>query len=235
MVEPIANFPQVKMKEFAGYAAIRIEPMFGIAPEPFDTVDMVSPLRTTGFLAHHDVVTAYGQGRISLPLVRVVQAPWPGMPTHQADDTAAAATAHREDLDLSIAFEDPEDDDLAGRAPAPSAFPAAAKGGFVTFHGPFERLPQMFHVGTAGPCEPIEPLRGLETRRAAESLPEYRHAQDKPFEQLTFTAFAQAAGLPDIAQSVALAAAFAFVPSITQLPAARMMTFRASFHRQTSL
>lgn len=41
MVEAVANFPQIKMEVFVGYATVRIQPVLGIVPEAFDPVDMI--------------------------------------------------------------------------------------------------------------------------------------------------------------------------------------------------
>ncbi|MFV8488910.1 hypothetical protein, partial [Ralstonia pseudosolanacearum] len=41
MVKSVAGFSQVKMEEFTGHATVRIEPVFSVAPEALDTVDVV--------------------------------------------------------------------------------------------------------------------------------------------------------------------------------------------------
>ena len=51
MVESIANLPQEKMEMFSRDAADRIEPVFRIAPEPFDPIEVIPSFRVHLLLA----------------------------------------------------------------------------------------------------------------------------------------------------------------------------------------
>ena len=50
----------------------------------------------------------------------------------------------REGLDLSVPFDDPENNDLASCSPTPFAFVVAAKRAFITFKASFKGLPAFF-------------------------------------------------------------------------------------------
>lgn len=55
MIETEANLPRKKMKMFSRHSAERIQPVFGIAPEAFDPVDVISTLRGPAIPRHeHD-------------------------------------------------------------------------------------------------------------------------------------------------------------------------------------
>jgi hypothetical protein len=54
MVETEANFPQVKMEVFLGYTTVGIKPVFGIAPEALDAVDVVPAFWFTPLFSDDD-------------------------------------------------------------------------------------------------------------------------------------------------------------------------------------
>src|SRR5437763_1292204 len=118
MIEAERDFTQVKVEELLRHAAVHVEPMFGIAPEAFDPVDVVAPTRPAALLPDDDVRAANTQAGISLPVVRVVEAAGQGVRDDQAFEFGAPAPLDREDTDDAVALKDAEDDDLAGRAPS---------------------------------------------------------------------------------------------------------------------
>jgi len=73
MIKAEANLPQKKMKVFSGYSAERIQPVFGIAPEAFDPVDVISTFRSASLLPNHHVVSLDAQRTVCLPVVGVVE------------------------------------------------------------------------------------------------------------------------------------------------------------------
>lgn len=235
MIEPVANFTQKKVKEFLGYAPVRIQPVLGITPKPFNAVDVVSPFRHTVLLSNGDMLASHRQRDVRLPVVGVVQASGPGVPLNQADHFLATAAADGKHLHHPIPLKDTEDDDLAGRAPAPFALFSAAKRGFIAFQVALEGLTQRFLIGAAGPRQTIEAFHRSRTGRGQETLPIDRHAQDKPFQQTLLNPLCKAARLPDRSDAIAVAALLAFVSTISQFPAACMKTFRTLFHWRTSI
>ncbi len=75
LVEPERNFTQVQREKLFGHAAVVVEPMFGIAPKAFDSVQVAASLGMSLFLADNDVFSANRQRSIDLPIVGVVEAP----------------------------------------------------------------------------------------------------------------------------------------------------------------
>ena len=75
MIEPEANLPQKKMKMFPGYSAERIQPVFRIAPEAFNPVDVISTFRSSSLLPNHHVVSLDTQRTVGLPVVGVERLP----------------------------------------------------------------------------------------------------------------------------------------------------------------
>jgi len=59
MVETEANLTQVKVEVFLGYTTVRIEPMFCIAPESFNTVDVIPAFGFTTFFANDNMTTTH--------------------------------------------------------------------------------------------------------------------------------------------------------------------------------
>src|SRR3972149_5924805 len=109
MVETITNLPQEKMEMFSGHSTKRIEPILGIAPEPFDPVDVVSSLRSSSFLADHHMIPLNTQRTIRMPVVSVVQATRVGVGTNQSDDLIPTCR-NIKDPHLAVALQDPQHD-----------------------------------------------------------------------------------------------------------------------------
>jgi hypothetical protein len=66
------------------------------------------------------------------------------MLTHQLEHFTPGSPMQREGLDLSVPFDDPENNDLASCSPTPFAFVVAAKRAFITFKASFKGLPAFF-------------------------------------------------------------------------------------------
>ncbi len=122
------------MKVFARHPTIRVEPVFGVAPEALDAVDVVPPLGAAFLLAHDDMVTLNPQAGIGLSVVGVVKAARGGMGTHQRNDLLGVARRDREGLDPAVALHDAHDQHLAGGAPAALALAEAPKDRFITLN-----------------------------------------------------------------------------------------------------
>ncbi len=235
MIKTVADLTEIQMKVFARHATIRVEPVLGVAPEALDAIDMVPPLGPTLLLAHHDMVALHPQARIGLPVVGVVKATWGGMGADQVNDLIGVACRDREGLDLTVTLHDAHDQHLAGGTPAALALAEAPKYRFITLNGAGKRFAQFLGIGTAGAQRPVEPFPCRRTGVLAKPLPIHRHAQGKHLDQSALDRGRQLARFPRRAHAVALAAAAAFASPISQLIARAMITFRTSFHRQTSL
>ena len=152
MVEAVANFAQVEMEVFAGHAAVWIQPVLGVAPEALDAVDVIAADRPSLLLADDHMVASQLQRGVGLPLVGVVQRAFAGVRIDLLHDRLAVIAGDGHGLDLAVALDDPEHDDLAQGTPAARAVACATKGGFVAL----QRA-----------CEGLTPLLGRHSRRAA--------------------------------------------------------------------
>lgn len=82
-VEAKGNFAQVQMEKLLGHAAIVVEPILRIASEPFNAVEMITPVRTAFPLAPDHVVPSHRQRGVGLPVVGVIHAARLGGATNQ--------------------------------------------------------------------------------------------------------------------------------------------------------
>ena len=73
MVEAVANLAQIEVEVFAWHAAVRVQPVLGVAPEALDAVDVVTSDWPALLLADDDMVAAQLQRGVGLPLIGVVQ------------------------------------------------------------------------------------------------------------------------------------------------------------------
>lgn len=55
MIEAKDDFSQGEVEEFTGHATVGIEPLFGVAPEALDAVDVVASLGPALLLFDYDV------------------------------------------------------------------------------------------------------------------------------------------------------------------------------------
>ena len=235
MIEPERNFTQVEVEKFAGYTTVRIEPMFRITPEALNPVDVRPPLGASAFLAHHDVITTDGQRRISMPVVRIIQATRPRVRPDQADDLGSTAALDREDSDLAIALEHAQDDDLAGGTPAPLPRPLSAKRRLIAFHGSMKRLPALLLVGEHRADEPEKALDGRRRRQAPKANPIAGHAEDEILDQLALRGSRQAAGFPDRRPSIVPATAATLETPVLEFPGSSILASPTPSHTQTRL
>ena len=235
MVESIADFSQIQMKEFFRDSPVGIEPMLCITPESFDPVNMVSALGTSPFLANHYVLSPNSQRCISLPLIRIVQTPWIRMLLYQRNYRLASPSLHGKDLDSAIAFENAKNNDLASCAPATLAFAAATKCRFITLKLSMKALSQSLFKSTTCPDLPVKSLGGWYAYWQPESLSIYGNSQHKQLKQSVLRSLRQTVCIPYTCSRRAMSACLAFVSSVCYSVRSAMSTFFASFHAQTSL
>ncbi len=235
MVETIANLPQEKMKMFTGYSAKRIEPVFGITPEPFDPVDVVSSLRSSSLFSNHHMIPLDAQRTIRTPVIGVVETARPGVRTNQADDPISFPGGNGKHLHLTIALQDPQHDDLAGSSPTPLAPPSPANRGLVALDGSLERLAQFLDMGATGSVQSIETFDRGSARRSPESLPVDRDSQNEQFQQATLGSFRQANRGPCDLPRIPSAAGLALESSVGQLVRPGVTALSTSSHGQTRI
>jgi hypothetical protein len=214
MVELIGNLPKEKMQVFSGYTAKRIEPVLGITPEPFDPVEVVPSLRVTLLLADDHMVALEAQRTVGVPVVGVEQTARLGVRVHQGDEVLFRPGRDRENPDLPVALQDPQDDDLACRSPTALPRLDPAKHGLVVLDHSVERLSEVFLIRAARSHQTIEPLDRPNAGRPSEPLPVYRHAQNEQLQQATLRRPGQATRVPCGRPSVPTSTFFELVPAV---------------------
>lgn len=234
MVETITNLPQKKMKMFSGHSAERIEPVFGIAPEPFDPVDVVASLRSSSFFSNHHMVPLDAQRAIRMPIVRVVQAPRLGVGTNQSEDPIPSIRDIKHSY-LAVALQDPQHDDFACSSPTALAPPNPANRGLVALDGSLEGFAQLFDIRAAGTRQTIETFDRGSAGRCPESLPVHRDTQNEKFEQSSLGGLCQSDRRPGCRPRVASPAFFALEPPVGEFVSPRMAASSTSSHVQTSV
>lgn len=55
-----------------GYSTIVIKPVFRIAPEAFNAVDVIPAFGFAFVFAYNDMVAAYRQGSVGLPVISII-------------------------------------------------------------------------------------------------------------------------------------------------------------------
>lgn len=230
MVKTIANLTQKKMEVFLRYSTVRIKPMFRITPEPFDPVNMVSTFRSSPVFTNDDVVTPNGQGRISLPVVRVVQTARTGVLLNQPDQFSLTSSLDRKCPDQSVALKQAENDHLAGRAPASFALAMPAKHGLVAFDRPLKRIPAILLKGTAGTNQTVKTLNGRSRCQTPEAHPVDRNTKGEQFHQSGFGSVGKTTAFPDRFDSKPGRTATTFQTTVGQFPSTSKLTFWTAYH-----
>ena len=235
MVEPIANLPHEKMEMFSGHAAERIEPILGVDPEPFEPIEVILSFRTTLLLADDHMVSLKAQRTIGMPVVGVVQTARLGVRSRQGDELLPFPGRNREDLDLTVALQDPQHEDFAGSTSAAIAPPDPAKHGLVALDRPFEGLRQFLLTRATRAHQAIEPLDRSNAGRRPEPLPIHRHAQDEQLQQATLRRCRKSTGVPGGRPCVPTPAIPAFKPAVCQMIRPTVTTLSTTSHDQSKV
>lgn len=210
------------MEELLRHPAVHVEPMFGITPEAFYPVDVVSPTRAAALFPDDDVRAAYTQARIGLSVVRVVEAARQSMRHDQAFEFGAPAPLDRKDPHDAVALKYAEHDDLARRAPSAFARAVAAEHRLIALNRAFERGGALFGDGDDLAHQAVEPLDGRRTRQSVKAQPIGWHAQDEVINQPPLERVAQACRRPRRTHAVARLTAAALEAPVGQLPSPMM-------------
>jgi hypothetical protein len=235
MIETEANLPQKKMKMFSGYSTERIPPVFSIAPEAFDPVDVISTFRSASLLPDHHVVSLDAQRTVCLPVISVVETAGLGVSSDQPDHSLPFSCGNREHLHLAVALQDPQYDDFAGGPPTSFAVPSPANCGLVALDGSFEGVPQFLGMSTTSSHQAIEALDRRSTGQSPKTLPVHRHAQNEEFQQTTLGAIRQAACCPRGRLRLAVSAGSTLQASVGEFVSTSVIASTTSSHSQTSV
>src|ERR1044072_5446335 len=117
MIKAKRKFSQVKMEKLLRHSAIHVEPMFGITPEAFDPVQVVTPFRSSPFFSHDDMLASDRQASVSLPVISVIETAGSRVFHHQVFNDTAASPLDREDAHHPVTLKDAEDNDFPGNSP----------------------------------------------------------------------------------------------------------------------
>jgi len=235
MIETEANLSQKKMKMFSGYSAEWIQPVFSIAPEVFDPVDVISTFRSTSLLPNHHVVSLDAQRTVCLPVIGVVETTGLGVSTDQHDHSLPFSCGNREHLHLAVALQDPQYDDFAGGPPTPFTVLSPANCGLVALDTSFEGFPQFLGMSTTSSHQAIEALDRRSASQSPETLPVHRHTQNEEFQQTTLGAIRQLACRPRGRLRIAVSAGSTLQASVGELVGTSVIASTTSSHGQTSV
>ncbi len=219
---------------FSGHSAERIEPVLGIAPEPFDPVDVVASLRSSSFFSNHHVVPLDAQRTVRMPVIRIVQAPRFRVGTNQSENSIPSVRNIKHSH-LAVALQDPQHDHLAGGSPTALPPPDPANRGLVALDGSPKGCAQLLDIRAASTCQTIEALDRGSAGRCAESLPVHRYTQDEKFEQTSLGDLCQSYRSPGSCPRIPMPAVLALEPPVGEFVCSRMTTLFTSSHRQTSV
>lgn len=216
------------MEKLFRHPTVVIKPMFCITPEPFNAVDMVSPLGSPFLFAHHNMVTAKSQGGIGTPVVSVVKTPWFCMLSNQLSDNTILPFRDGECTNDSVPLQDSQDNDLASGSP--SAFPGslAPKGGFITLYFAFERFSTTFCDTQNHTYCTEEPLSRIPRCRTTESKAVRRHSEYEVFQEFLFSPFWETTAGPDTLECITVLTAPTFESAVLQYPGPGVSALRTS-------
>lgn len=224
MIKAEGDFAQVEMEKLLRHSAIHVKPMFGIAPEAFDAVDVVSTARSPLLFADDEMLAAHGQRSVSLPLVRLVEAARQGVPDDQAFKFLSPSSGDGKDTHHAMALEDAEDDDFACCSPATLPLARAAKHRLIALNRAVERLRAFFSQTEYLTQQAIESFYGRRACQRMETQTISWHTQDKVINEVSLGCFTQARSSPETRVGVATQAAATLTASVGQRPCPVMST-----------
>lgn len=230
VVISIGDFTQIYVKKLFGYPTVRMKPVFGIAPEAFDTVDMVPSFGFPLLFADHDMIAPNRQRCVYLPFIGVVQTPRLGVSHHQFNDFFFVSFSHGENLDFPIPLKDSQHDDFPGGAPPAFPRPIPANRCFIAFYRSFKGFSAPLFVRTTRTYQPKEPFNRLRGCNIPKTQPVTGYSVDKQFNEFALRRVRQPTGTPYTRQSVSRSKGAALAASIAKSPTPPVSTFRASSH-----
>lgn len=234
MVETITNLPQEKMEMFSGHSAERIEPVFGIAPEAFDPVDVVPSLGSSSFLSDHHMISLDAQRTIRMPIVRVVQTARLGVRSNQAKDLIPS-TRNIEHSHLAVALQDPQHNHFARSSPTALSPPNPANRGLVALDRSTKGGAKFLDICAAGARQTIKTFDSGSAGRRPESLSVHRNSQDEKFQQSSLGGLRQPNRSPYRSPCISMPAMLALEPPVGEFVSSSVTASFTSSHGQTSV
>lgn len=235
MVKTIANFTQVNMKEFTRHSTVRIQPMFRITPKSFNAIQMISSFGFSSFFANYNMIPSNCQGRICMPIIRVVQTAWLRMCLNKTDDFTCASSLNGKYLNLTIPLQNPQHHNLACSTPTTLPRKTTAKHCLITLNNTLKRLLTVLLKSTAGPYNSIKLFTCRWRSNISKAHAIDRNTVCKQLDKFAFRTIRETAGLPCCLPRVSLFTFSALISAICQFPCSCIMTLRTMFHLQTSI
>lgn len=197
IVEPPFDLFEEQGKHLLAESAVGVEPVFGIAPEAFDAVDVGSPLWNSFLFGHGDMRPTQPKTGVSPVFVGVVQAADGGVRVDNGQQFGSASRRDWERSNMPISLVDAKYNGFSLGSPAPGTSPESTERGFVEFELPV----QAFGLGQqvlvdARPAEPVEALNRflIDLDMEAESV--RGNTQAEILEQSGLGLPCESAGLP---------------------------------------
>jgi hypothetical protein len=186
MVKSIADFAQINMEQFSGYSTVWMKPVFCVAPEPFDPIDMVSSFRLSLLFANHDMFTANRKRSVRLPIIGVIQTPRFRMSLHQIDDRFLFSFLQGKNLYFPIPSKDTEYNHFSGSAPTTFPRACAANHRFIAFYRSFKGLSASFLIRATRAYQTEKSFNCLRRCYLSKSKPISGNTIDKQLYQFQF-------------------------------------------------
>ena len=118
MIEPERNLSKKKMEKFPRHSSIWIKPILGITPEPFDAINMATPLRSTSVFFDYNMISPYSKRTVSSPVICVVKTPRLSIFSNKTDNLLTFASLNRKYFYHTVTLKNTQNDNLATHAPA---------------------------------------------------------------------------------------------------------------------
>ena len=196
MVEAIADFAKVEMKEASRNSAEWVEPSLCVAPEAFNPVDVVTADRLAFFLADDDMLSPEPKRRIGIPAIGVIERSFPRVSLDLAHDVGFAGAGYRHRFHVPVSFDQAEDQDLAGSTSAAPPGPLSTECALITFDLATKGLAQLLGACATRTKQAIEALHCLGAHAAREPLTVGWNPQNEVIEKPAFYGLSQPYRIP---------------------------------------
>jgi len=176
---------------------VGVEPMFGVTPEPFDAVDLGSPLRNSFLFGHRDMRPSQPKTGVSPVFIGGVQAANGGVGVDNVQQFGSTPRRDGVRSNMHIPLVNAEYEGFSLGSPAPRTRPESTERGFVELELPV----QAFGLGQqvlvdARAAESVEALNRLLIDLDMEAEPVRGNPEAEVLEQSGFGLPGESAGLP---------------------------------------
>ena len=231
MVKSERNFTQIKMKELFRHSPVLIKPMFGIAPEAFNAVNVVPTARFAFFLTHYDMIASECKRCICMPIIRIIKRSRFGMMFYQFLDNIVSPFRNREYPYFTVSFQDAQNNDLPRSSPSTFTRPFASKRRLIALNLAGKRFMTFFLNAHQPANNPKKLLCRFIRHLASKSESINRNTQNKVFQKFFFIAFGYPECIPYAFEYISVSTFATFISTIFKFPCPMMGTFGTlSFH-----